>query len=720
MKQFSLKKQVLFWLVVFAQTLPLFAQTNQIYVQDPRNGWARTTPRVEYANFEVRPRGAYAEVTLQMGYSPNGTFYTRPTDTVELVHFFSLPSDVLINDSWLWVDSTIVYGKLIDRWTASRIYEGIVNRRRDPSILFKNSATDYEFRIFPMASGQTRKVQLSFLIPFKYSANSANALFPNSPIVDLPIHLVRGGNLMPPVSVYFFPENGNTAPNFVNIASGAQTWAARTDPASQRPFYHTTIAANIANTTPFTLVCNTPIKPVSMQLTQFNNEKYYELAINSQLVRDSLQVKQKKLFLIDYEQINWLTKDDLLVSIKRAIRTTIFPSDSFAILLTRTTQPLFSNKWFSGNVLDSVLNALTVNHIQQISDVRAILLEGVNFIKNNNGGDIVLFSNDIFMGTLVRGNACITELMNIMNPLPNINIFDYNRQYSSNFINNTNYNGNGYLYTILTAQTQGALLQAPYYSTLTQFEQSLTTFMNQSARIFENIDINVSASNGFTYARFNATNIQNSLNIPITQYGKYVGQPPFRVEITGFYRNRPFSQVFHVADTMARNGAGSIRQMWVGKQIETWQNTTPTNQTVTNIINLSMRNLVLSQYTAFLALEPSMGGDTCYVCRNNNASGSPVSTKEEENMKIELKAFPNPFDDKITFNATFPAWEQGQAHDITIYNVMGQAVHKINLALNNGDTKIEVNWEAIDLPKGVYIAQLNIGKLRKIVKIIKN
>ena len=77
------------------------AQTNSLRIQDPQLTWKSGTARIESASFDVRPRGLYAEISLNMTYSAQGTSYIASTDTLEIQHYFTLPANALVTDSWL-------------------------------------------------------------------------------------------------------------------------------------------------------------------------------------------------------------------------------------------------------------------------------------------------------------------------------------------------------------------------------------------------------------------------------------------------------------------------------------------------------------------------------------------------------------------------------------------------------------------------------------------
>ena len=143
--------------VVLFLSLNAVAHYN-LRVGDPRNSWHTEQGTIEEANLTITPKGLYMEYGLYLTFSSNGTQWTNVKDTLEVTMDFSLPENAMITDSWLWFGEDTIKAVIIDRWTASSIYESIVRRRRDPSILFKQSATQYQLRVFPMAGNETRKV----------------------------------------------------------------------------------------------------------------------------------------------------------------------------------------------------------------------------------------------------------------------------------------------------------------------------------------------------------------------------------------------------------------------------------------------------------------------------------------------------------------------------------------------------------------------------------
>jgi Vault protein inter-alpha-trypsin domain len=176
----DMKNRTLFLplLALLSFSVTAFA-TDLLRVQDPKSTWRYGQGTIEKAVLSVRPVGMYMEYGLYLTFSARGLGYTH-SDTMEVQFQFELPPGSIMYDSWLWIGDTIIRGEIMDKWTAESIYEEIVNRRRDPSILYKRSDTQYELRIFPMLGDESRKVKLTYLVPAQWNAKNVMSLLPTN------------------------------------------------------------------------------------------------------------------------------------------------------------------------------------------------------------------------------------------------------------------------------------------------------------------------------------------------------------------------------------------------------------------------------------------------------------------------------------------------------------------------------------------------------------
>jgi len=153
---------------------------NVLHIQDP-DWWDSQglQGNITEATFSIQPQGAYMEVGMFLTFSDEGLGFNS-WDSTEIILDFNLPEGSIVYDSWLWMfdDSTIVRADIHDIWSATTIYENIVDRRRDPSILYKKETGSYQIRVFPLPNNETRRIKISYLVPAVWSAETVNAWLP--------------------------------------------------------------------------------------------------------------------------------------------------------------------------------------------------------------------------------------------------------------------------------------------------------------------------------------------------------------------------------------------------------------------------------------------------------------------------------------------------------------------------------------------------------------
>jgi hypothetical protein len=196
---------LLFTLLLFTAT-SAFSYTYLSY-RDPQ-GWQGGTGSIDSATLTIKPKGAYLEYGLYLNFSTKPASY-NVQDTFEITLQFDLPENAIVHDSWLWVGPYISRAQLLDRTRANLIYEGIVQRRQDPSILYKNSSTQYELRVFPMAGNEQRKVKITYLVPVSWSSLGVSA--------PLPVNILSASQIKPTLRLQCYETTGFQNPSVSEI-----------------------------------------------------------------------------------------------------------------------------------------------------------------------------------------------------------------------------------------------------------------------------------------------------------------------------------------------------------------------------------------------------------------------------------------------------------------------------------------------------------------------
>lgn len=113
---------------------------------------------------------------------------------VEGTYIFPLPVEAAVTNFTLWVDGEPVEGKVLSRDEARRKYEEIVRSLRDPALLEYVDRGAVQASIFPIQPGEKRRIELEYtqalaadngLIHFRYPLNTEK--FSTQPLEDVSV-----------------------------------------------------------------------------------------------------------------------------------------------------------------------------------------------------------------------------------------------------------------------------------------------------------------------------------------------------------------------------------------------------------------------------------------------------------------------------------------------------------------------------------------------------
>ncbi len=81
---------------------------------------------------------------------------------LEGTYIFPLPEEASISDFAMFVDGDRLEGQMLDKDEARRVYESIVNRRRDPALLEYVGRNAFQASVYPIPGHGEKRVQLSY------------------------------------------------------------------------------------------------------------------------------------------------------------------------------------------------------------------------------------------------------------------------------------------------------------------------------------------------------------------------------------------------------------------------------------------------------------------------------------------------------------------------------------------------------------------------------
>jgi len=573
-----MKTKLRFTLITLFFTLSLHSQHTDLFIQDPQSPWSRWPATVEKATFVCQPKGFYTLVDLYITFSARDAFLSAQ-DQVEVVFDFSLPEKAMVIDSWLWVEDVIIRAKILDRWTASGIYEDIVGRRQDPSILFKMSARQYQLRIFPMAGNGSRRVKISYMLPAEWTPDAVLSYIPTGflQLSSRPVETVAFRN---------FPEAGWEELSIPELPD--RSFEVQTDP--ELGNYQEVVLPSTGLPSQITLAAPSPLKD-GVYLSKLDNvgDNYYQMALLPTKVFDLPSAQSRKVMLLfDYKSNgSTISQQELLSQARDRLKSNLLPTDSFNIMLSSLTITPVSDHWLPARpeVIDSVFNSMGDNPIANYSSIPSLLGTGIEYFSSRNEkGAIILFADSDNEGDVDIANPLIRDLMDLMTTgiIP-IHIYDYqNVGLNSYWINNQRFIGNEYFYHNLTRLTSGILVRQ--FNNPRPFSENMSAIMESVSAFTGNIDVYTTLDEGFCYNRFNLSKEGElvNLNRPILQIGKYQGDFPFVIEAAGEFDGLLFGESMQIEEPSILQADSLLEESWVGNYIQGLERSEQSNATITD------------------------------------------------------------------------------------------------------------------------------------------
>jgi Ca-activated chloride channel family protein len=347
-------------------------------------------------------------------------------------------------------------------------------------------------------------------------------------------------------------------------------------------------------------------------------------------------------------------------------------------------------------------------------------------MNNTGGGAILLISNSDQVGDRDLANQLIDDIKRIINSNIIIHAADFGtknvRQYR---IGDRNYTGNEYFYYNMTKITGGNYYRVSSFSN--SFVNMLSSALLTLNGTINGFDLYTTFSDGFCYAKYFLNNATNTISYdkPIIEIGKFVGDFPFEITASGFYKSKAFTRKIIINKDDFVHPVYKNHIMWTGNYIfslEKFQQ--QTNEVVSEIIRQSIKNRILSQYTAFLSLEE---GDTLRPGEqpNDDEDDTPLNVNDKINniVNIEMSANPNPFSLSTNIIIKIPENMRSSDLDIKICDLMGRQVKSYAADSFSKGGEISLSWLGDDdsgqkLQEGTYLLIVTTPAGRYLLKIV--
>lgn len=558
-----------------------------------------------------------------------------------------------------------------------------------------------------MAGNETRKVKITWLMPANWSKGNVNS--------NLPTMILNTSRFIPEsFPVIAFADSSWVNPQIVG--DPAIGFTAKTDTTFGDYFEAIIPSSKFTN---INIGFDSPVKNgYYFSRSGQGKEGVYQLALFPNVLFDTTVVR-KAAILVDFDASNTtLTADELLNTLKNEMINNLNSRDSFNLMFSNLSILRYSNKWVAASKenIETAFNSLN-NPLSSYSNMASLIGSGIDFIKSQgNDGKIILVSDADQYGEYQVANKLINDILALMNPKIQFHIADYQSvNYPYYYNDGQYYYGNSYFYSNLSRMTLGS-----FQSVINGFSvlDVISESFKYTAGSLNSFDLHTTVQSGFCYGRYTVTgeNKIAYLNNPILQVGKYKGDFPFIVEISGEYKNELFSQKIEIQEENATDIDTIAEEIWTGQYIKDLESGPQRNDIINEIIYNSIEDRVLSKYTSFLCLENI--NQVCYDCLDESEL---VNAPDINSSKDSITIYPNPFVENVTIELN--CMNPGAVKELAIYTITGTKLYQFNVGDLQAGNNILI-WNGSDsnqqkVKSGVYLLVYGTSNETKTIKLLK-
>jgi len=167
------KFSLLLFITIFTLALlPTPAQADGIIIPEPPPcdpcppicpGPLPCPPPSPMTQLVIRYHRVSVEIQDQVAVTHVDQVFYNPNDwTVEGTYVFPLPADAAVSGFTLWVDGEPVKGRILEAEEARRQYQEIVSQLRDPALLEYVNQGAFQAHVFPIPSMGERRIELEY------------------------------------------------------------------------------------------------------------------------------------------------------------------------------------------------------------------------------------------------------------------------------------------------------------------------------------------------------------------------------------------------------------------------------------------------------------------------------------------------------------------------------------------------------------------------------
>ena len=630
---------------------------------------------IEEVSISLRPLGIYTEAELSFTLTDRDVGLV-PGDTMVIYWEFTLPRQSIVHDATFLIREESRRADMLELEEAFIQFENLVERTKVDSVspkmerllVAKDGVHQYSVRVFPVLSGEPVGLKLSVLLPTEWDEEQVSTF--------LPVQLLLGAQDDPPeVEFRVEMEDRWGKPSFEELPDIEFTTVAGTGVES---FWSASLSPAIyLQKNRLRLLTDAPLHE-GIYVSHNEEERIYQMVLMPEIATDLSPAPPKKLaVLMDYKdgKTSNFSRLELLEEVRIQLLDNLETTDSFNLILGDFGVRFVSDHWLPATPenIDSAFAGIAERFLSDRGSLEELLLLSTRFVRDNGpGGEMLLLSNSDRESSPAVVERIVTELKFEMKDIPYIPMhildFEDEDEWQDPHTNEA-------LYNDLTRITEGHHLQLRQCCS-NSLKLMASNFFEQVTGRWGRLRIATwMDSIGMNdHIQVGNTDIPMNLRKPYYGAGRYNGGKfPLIIRAGGTLDEEQWvngiwveSEHIHLTDTL-------VEEIFMGARLRALEHEKGSAEITAEIVDLSVRERVLSIHTALLAL------DTAFtVCLNCPPGIDSVTVGLDGNHLsddlLRVEAFPNPFSTQTLISMRFGAQLDRNGLHIGIYDLNGRVV----------------------------------------------
>jgi Ca-activated chloride channel family protein len=512
---------------------------------------------------------------------------------VEGTYIFPIPEGASIGEFILWMDNEPVQGKILTREEAREIYEDIVRTMRDPALLEYVDRGAVQASIFPIPPGGERRIELEYsevltadngLIHYRYPLNTEK--FSTQPLEEVSIS-VRAESSVPVKAVYSPTHN-------VSI-----------DRINEFEFLVGYEESDITPDKDFDLFFSISEEDFGLNLISFrdpldeDNDGFFLLLAAPNVEVDPNETIAKDVILVlDRSGSMEGKKFQQAQEALKFVLEHLNPEDRFNIITFSTGTKAYSPSLEPASEATDAIRWVDSLSAQGSTDINLALLEAVPLVDNQRPG-MVIFLTD---GLPTEGETDTTDILrNIEDASPrNLRLFAFGVGYDVDTF-------------LLDSLAKGHHGTTTYVTPDQAIDESISGFY---AKVNDPVltDLELDFGDIVVYDVYPEPLPDLFAGTQIVVVGRYKSQGFETVTLNGLVNDQKTSFAYPEQRFRGEGGPDYLPRLWATRKIGALLNQVrlqgAEEELIDQIVRLSIRYGIITEYTSFLVTEPEVFGNT--------------------------------------------------------------------------------------------------------------